>query len=82
MIPFELDLYVSHQEKYKVLTRDGKDAEIGAINLSPDIKQGHEVIGWLVVHHKIKEVYAWDTTGKLYGWHGHDYPYDLFLEEL
>lgn len=82
MIPFDLEIYLEGKDKYRVVTREGDDVEIGAINVSKRIKQGHQIIGWLIVHKFEKEVYAWNTSGKLYGWTGTDYPHDLFLLEL
>jgi hypothetical protein len=77
MVDFNWDLLQTSD--YKVITREHYDIIIGGINIKA--KDGHQIVGWIEIRGAY-ESYAWDLTGKLYGWHGTDYPYDLFLTKI
>ena len=72
---FLLDLYVT--EAFDVVTREGLPVIIGAIDTLTE--HGHQMIGWVTDKQGIKTSYAWDLTGKMYGWNLGNYTYDLFL---
>jgi hypothetical protein len=75
MIEFNLEKYESGD--YDVVSRDNKEVIISGIN--KDASNGHQIIGWYSYREGDNEIYGWDLDGKLYGWKGTDYPYDLFL---
>ena len=72
---FLFDLYVT--EAFDVVTREGLPVTIGAIDTQ--MEHGHQMIGWAADKQGIKTSYAWDLTGKMYGWNLGNYTYDLFL---
>ena len=55
----------------------GLSVSIGAIDTLTE--HGHQMIGWVTDKQGIKTSYAWDLTGKMYGWNLGNYTYDLFL---
>jgi hypothetical protein len=72
---FLLDLFIT--EGFNVITREGLTVSIGAIDTLTD--HGHQIIGWVTNKQGLKTSYAWDLTGKMYGWSKGSFSHDLFL---
>lgn len=73
---FLLDLFIT--EGFNVITREGLQVTIGAIDTLAD--NGHQIIGWVTDNKGNKTSYAWDLQGKMYGWSNGLFSHDLFLE--
>ncbi len=72
---FLLDLFIT--EAFDVVTREGLEVSIGAIDTLTT--HGHQMIGWVTDKQGLKTCFSWDLSGKMYGWNLGSYTHDLFL---